>query len=151
MDEGSIELKGRNSRYTVMYEGYYFSVSKVVYYLFNPAAEPLTKDEEIHHRDHNRMNDHPDNLQRVTKEWHVRHHQTCVMYPDWVSPGWISPILVNQMKKLWLSGTKRVKDIWKAIHKVIDRAAVRTVVLYHQRLWARELKHLGYVPEFEGI
>jgi hypothetical protein len=140
MDRGVIDLKGRNSRWCVMYDGHYFSVSKVIYYLFNPDVEPLSRDEEIHHKDHNRMNDHPDNLMRVTKQWHTNHHRTCVKnYPTgWPDPNWVSPILVRQMKELWLSGVKRVKEIWKALFKVIGRAAVRTVVLYHQRVWARE-------------
>jgi hypothetical protein len=132
MDNGYIELSTKKKRYRVFYDYQCYTVSHLIYFLFHPDEEPLGKDEEIHHRDHCAQNDHPDNLQRVTKQWHRLHHMR-------EQQDSVSPVVINQIRRLWITGITQNKVIWRAIAKVIGYKMVGSVVQAHQKKWARQM------------
>jgi hypothetical protein len=74
LEEGTHFISKKDGRYRVCYNDQYFTRATLVYHLANPSEGPLQKGEEIHHRDHNRLNDGPTNLERLTQRKHLAVH-----------------------------------------------------------------------------
>lgn len=87
--DGKCFIAKKDKHYRVEYRGKYFTLATLVYYLAHPDEGPLENGELIHHKDFNRLNDHPDNLQRLTREENERIH-----HPP-----------MGTLKKLWWSLT----------------------------------------------
>jgi hypothetical protein len=129
MDTGYI-FQGRNKRNRVVLEKYgYYSVSRLVYCLFHPNEPPLDPKEEIHHDDFCSWNDHPDNLIRVSKQKHKAIHMQR-------QQATISPIIINQIRRLWLAEVRGYKIIWYELAKVVGYKMIKTIIKHNKEKWA---------------
>lgn len=62
--------------------------------VYEELVGPLKKEEVVHHKDHNHLNNDPKNLQKMTKSSHAKHHQ-----PD------------NLTKEAQLKGMKKTQEM----------------------------------------
>jgi hypothetical protein len=73
--EGETRISEKDGRNRILFNGQWLQKSIVVYFLNHPNEEPLGPNEQIHHKDHDRTNDDPANLERVNTKEHIEIHR----------------------------------------------------------------------------
>jgi hypothetical protein len=135
LDYGYIFVN-RNGRHAVRYNAFYGNVPRMVFCLFNPTTD-ITAEEQVHHIDFVRLNDHPTNLKCVSREEHGRLH-----YEHTIQT--ISPPVLAQIKQMWRQRVPVPSIVGALLNhrgvENIDTRLVHNVLLNSVPYWRRELK-----------
>lgn len=97
----------------------------------NKLGRLLTPDEIVHHKDENKRNNHPDNLQVMTRAQHARHHAVPAKKITIACSGCGSPILIREKDYRF-----KIKYNKYGIHCTRSCAARTTGNLDRSKRWA---------------